>query len=254
MASIGRLAASVAHEINNPLAIINEKAGLLKDLFLIKEEYHKDEKLIGIIDAIMGSVKRAGKITKRLLTCAGKFESAVVEINLREVLEGGLEFYLREASHRSIDLYLDMAEDVGTILSDLGKLQQVFVNIINNAFAAVDDGGRIDIIVRNIDANEVAIQFKDTGCGIPQEDLNRIFEPFFSTRAGKGGTGLGLSITFNLVQEVGGRIKVESEVGKGTEFTVILPRKMPLEPGQSSKKTSGLFKRSVHETDPNIAR
>jgi two-component system, NtrC family, sensor kinase len=238
MASIGRLAASVAHEINNPLAIINEKAGLLKDLFLIKEEYRKDEKLIGIVDAITGCVKRAGKITKRLLTFAGKFESAVVEINLREVLEGGLEFYLREASHRSIDLQLDMAEDVGMIMSDLGKLQQVFVNIINNAFAAVGDGGSINIIVRNLDTETVAIQFKDTGCGIPQEDINRIFEPFFSTRAGKGGTGLGLSITLNLIQEVGGRIKVESEVGKGTEFTVILPRKMPLEAQQSSPGSS----------------
>ncbi len=228
MASIGRLAASVAHEINNPLAIINEKAGLLKDLFVVRAKYQKDEKLIGIADAIIASVKRAGTITKRLLTFAGKFEASVVDINLRDILEGVLEFYHREASHRSISLHVDLAEDVPAIQTDLGKLQQIFVNIINNAFAAVDDGGRVDIVVENAGEDKVSIKFKDTGCGIPEEELHRIFEPFFSTRVGKGGTGLGLSITLNLIREIGGQISVDSEVGKGTAFTVILPLRIPV--------------------------
>lgn len=242
MASIGRLAASVAHEINNPLAVINEKAGLIKDLFVIQQQYQKDDKLIGIADAITASVKRAGTITKRLLTFAGKFETSVVDVNLGDVLEGVLEFYRREASHRNITLRLDIGSDVPAIQSDLGKLQQIFVNIIDNAFAAVDDGGRIDILVQSDGLEQVSITFKDNGCGIPPEGLHRIFEPFFSTRAGKGGTGLGLSITFNLVQEIGGQITVNSELGKGTAFTLVLPRQMsvsaPVNPAVSQEQGS----------------
>ena len=105
----------------------------------------------------------------------------------------------------------------------MGKLQQIFVNIINNAFAAITDGGHIHVDVRMEGERQIAIMIQDDGCGIPKEDLERIFEPFFSTKKGAGGTGLGLSITYNLVQEIGGKITVDSEVGKGTTFKVMLP-------------------------------
>jgi signal transduction histidine kinase len=110
--------------------------------------------------------------------------------------------------------------------SDRGKLQQIFVNIINNAFAAVQDGGHIEIRAIREGEDFLCITFSDDGCGISKEDLDRIFEPFFSTKTGQGGTGLGLSITYNLTQEIGGRINAESEVGKGTSFRVILPLQM----------------------------
>jgi two-component system NtrC family sensor kinase len=109
-----------------------------------------------------------------------------------------------------------------TINSDRGLLQQVFLNILSNAFAAVDDGGQIDVSMRRED-NKVAVTIKDNGSGIPKENLQRIFEPFFSTKS-EYGTGLGLSITFGIVEKLGGRIDVQSQVGQGTSFTVRLPR------------------------------
>ncbi|MCU0579376.1 MAG: ATP-binding protein, partial [Desulfobacterota bacterium] len=113
--------------------------------------------------------------------------------------------------------------DIPAFDSDRGKLQQIFLNIINNAFAAMEAGGRLDITVKRVTEGSVAISFADTGKGISPEDLKRVFEPFFTTKASKGGTGLGLSITYGLVQELGGTIQVESTVGQGTRFTVTIP-------------------------------
>ncbi len=223
MASIGRMAANVAHEINNPLAIINEKAGLIKDLFSMMKEYAPDPKLRGLVDAILVSVKRAGTITKRLLAFARNFEAAVEPVNLREVIEEVLGFLEKEAEHRGIVITLNAPDDLASFESDRGKLQQIFLNIINNAFAAVENEGRLDIEVKQRGKDSIEIEFSDNGCGIAPGDLERIFEPFFSTKANRGGTGLGLSITYNLVRGIGGRISVHSDLGKGTRFTIALP-------------------------------
>lgn len=223
MASIGRLAASVAHEINNPLAVVNEKAGLIKDLFTFKEEYALDPKLNNLVDGIIRCVKRAGTITKRLLTFARNLEATIEPIRLKEIIEETLSFLGKEAEHRSITITLDIAEDIPSFQSDRGKLQQIFLNIINNAFVAVSDGGRLEIHARLEDEDAVSIECIDNGRGIAHEDIDHVFEPFFSTRTSEGGTGLGLSITYNLVHEIGGRIGVKSEPGKGTCFTVTLP-------------------------------
>jgi len=226
MASIGRLATNVAHEINNPLAIINEKAGLIKDLFVIKKEYSNDQKLIGIVDAILSSVKRAGTITKRLLTFARNFEVSIQKISISELLVEVLSFFQKEADTRNIIVKLNIDKKTPEIESDQGKLQQIFVNIINNAFAAIDDGGHIEINTGTENDHQIYILFNDDGCGIHQDDIHRIFEPFFSTKTNCGGTGLGLSITYNLIHEIGGNVSVESDTGKGATFKVILPLKM----------------------------
>ena len=128
------------------------------------------------------------------------------------------------ARRRNTDLSIfgECGEDIPQIESDRGRLQEIFLNVINNSFAAMKDGGHLDIAVRRI-RDSVSVTISDDGCGIPKVDLGRVFEPFFSTKTGKGGTGLGLSITSGLVQELGGDIRVESEVGKGTTFTIILP-------------------------------
>ncbi len=223
MASIGRLAANVAHEINNPLAIVNEKAGLIKDLFLFKGDYAKDERLISLVDSILASVKRAGTITKRLLTFARKFEVSIQKIDLIKLIEEVLGFFQREANHRSVTLKLTAPENIPEIESDVGKLQQIFVNIINNAFAAIHDGGCIEVTIKPKEEYWIELMITDNGGGITKSDIHRIFEPFFSTKTKSGGTGLGLSITYNLVQEIGGKITVESELGKGTTFMVTLP-------------------------------
>jgi len=222
MASIGRLASGVAHEVNNPLAIINEKAGLIKDLFTFKDEYAHDEKLIGLVNSVLSSVKRCGRITRRLLRFARHMDVSVEQINLEEVIHEVLGFLEKEAEYRSIEVSVEV-KDVPVFETDRGKLQQVFLNIINNAFAAMDDGGHLTIVARRELGDDVSATIADDGCGIDDKEITQIFEPFFSTKTGQGGTGLGLSITYGLLQELGGRISVESKVGEGTLFTITLP-------------------------------
>jgi two-component system NtrC family sensor kinase len=231
MASIGRLAASVAHEINNPLAIINEKAGLIKDLFIFRGEYAKDLKLIGLVDSILGSVKRAGTITKRLLNFSRNLQASIESINLKEAIVEVLSFMGKEAELRSIQVTIEVAEDIPDFEIDRGKLQQILLNIINNAFVAMGDGGHLDIKAKREDKDHIFVTITDDGCGISEEDLNHIYEPFFSTKTGRGGTGLGLSITYGLVQEIGGTIHVKSALGKGTSFVISIP----LEPEMKEK-------------------
>ena len=223
LATIGRMAANVAHEINNPLAIINEKAGLIQDLFILKEKYAKDQKLLGLVNSILNSVHRAGTITKRLLSFSRHLDARIENVNLKQTIQEVLSFMGKEAELRPIEITVKVPEDIPQFESDRGKLQQIFLNIINNAFASVNDGGHLDIKVRQEDKNSISITFADDGCGIPKEDINRIFEPFFTTKTGQGGTGLGLSITYNLVQELGGKISVQSELDKGTSFIVHIP-------------------------------
>ncbi|UCG80052.1 MAG: two-component sensor histidine kinase [Desulfobacterales bacterium] len=222
MASIGRLAAGVAHEINNPLAIINEKGGLLKDILSLGSDLPPKEKLVGLIDSIISSVERCSVITHRLLGFARHIDVRSESIDLSQFIEEVLGFIGKEALYRNIAVSMDVADDIPLIKSDRGRLQQVFLNVLNNAFAAVDDGGRIDISVEPASPDRVSVTITDDGCGIPPENLRAVFEPFFSTK-GEKGTGLGLSITYGLVQKLGGNISVESEVNKGTSFVITLP-------------------------------
>jgi len=226
MASIGRLAAGIAHEINNPLAIINEKAGLMKDLFAIKKEYANDSRLTGIADSILSSVKRCATITKRLLGFARQPDISIQSVKVGELIREVLSFTGKEAEYRSIDVMVDVPENIPEIESDRSKLQQIFLNLINNSFAAMEADNSLYISAQNGKDGRISISVSDTGCGIPAPDLERVFEPFFSTKTQKGGTGLGLSITYNLVREIGGSIEVHSTVGEGTTFVVTLPLKM----------------------------
>ena len=222
--SVGRLAAGVAHEINNPLAVINENAGLIQDLFNLKKEYKRDEQLMELIDAVLESVDRCGEITRQLLGFARHFEPQIRPLQLNKIISEVLSFHRKEALYRNIIINVDIPEDIPVIYSDHGSLQQIFLNLINNAFQAMsDDGGRLDIIANKQENDCVSIRIKDNGSGISSEDQKRIFEPFFTTRDLKGGTGLGLSITYGLVRKLKGDISVRSKIGKGTAFTVTFP-------------------------------
>lgn len=225
MATIGRMAASVAHEINNPLAIIGEKAGLIKDLFTFKAAYAEDPKLVGLIDNIIAAVKRAGRITKRLLTFARNLEAKIEKVNLPETIQEVISFVERDAQHRNIHIDTQIKPGLDALCMDRGKLQQVILNIVNNAFAAMDQGGKLEILAAPAFAGRFRLSICDNGPGIAPEDLARIFEPFYSTKKSQGGTGLGLSITYSLVQEMGGTIRVDSRLGEGTCFVLNLPLK-----------------------------
>jgi two-component system NtrC family sensor kinase len=222
MASIGRLAAGVAHEINNPLAIISEKAGLMNDLLSLSKDIHQRDKLSGLADSIISSVDRCSTITHRLLGFARHIDVRLEPIDLSDLIREVLGLMGKEADYRNISINMHTGDGVPVIQSDRGRLQQVFLNVMNNAFAAVSDGGRIDIHLEHPAPNKVSVTIKDNGCGIPRENLKAIFEPFFSTK-GEKGTGLGLSITYGLVQKLGGHISAESEIDKGTSFTITLP-------------------------------
>jgi len=223
MASLGRLAAGVGHEINNPLAIINEKAGLIKDLAgFTTEAFPQRERIVGNLDSILHSVERCRAITHRLLGFARRMDVEREPIELDELLEQVLSFLETEAMHRNVSIERNFPEERITIDSDRGQLQQVFLNILNNAFEATPDGGTISLGLQRDGSGAVAVEIRDTGRGIDAADLRHIFEPFYTTK-GKYGTGLGLSITYGIVTNLGGEIRVESELGVGTCFTLTLP-------------------------------
>jgi two-component system, NtrC family, sensor kinase len=228
LASIGRLSAGVAHEINNPLAIINEKAGLIKDILTYSEIPVQNPRVIELIDSVLSSVERCGTITKRLLSFARHMDSTFETINLPNVIHDVLGFLHKEAEYRNIVITTDLADDIPEFISDRGKLQQIFLNIINNAFSAMKTDGRLNIVVRHhSDEKTIVATITDNGCGISDGDMGKIFEPFFSTKTRQGGTGLGLSITFGLVMELGGKVNVTSKLGEGTSFFITLPLNPP---------------------------
>jgi two-component system NtrC family sensor kinase len=225
LASLGRLASGVAHEINNPLDIINQKVGLIKDLFTMHENYAADEKLMGLVTGVLSSVERAGSITRQLLNFARHMDTEIERFDLGEMVRGLIRLLEKDAEFRCIGIFLDFPASKIVIESDMGSLQQICLNLINNAFAAMEGGGQLDIKIDITVPEQVSITIADNGHGIPPEDLKRVFEPFFSTRSGREGTGLGLSITYGLVREMGGDIAVESKFGEGTRFIVTLPLK-----------------------------
>jgi signal transduction histidine kinase len=229
LASVGRLAAGVAHEINNPLAVINENAGLIKDLFALKEQYREDPRLMGLVDDVLESVERCGEVTRQLLGFARHFEPKIGPVQMEKVISEVLSFHRKEAWYRNIGIHMDIPQNFPTIYSDHGKLQQIFLNLINNSFEAMSDGGHLEIIAEKDGEGYVTIQIKDDGSGISEEDQQRIFEPFFTMKGSKGGTGLGLFIAYGLVRELLGDISVQSKVGEGTAFTITLPIKIERE-------------------------
>jgi two-component system NtrC family sensor kinase len=220
-----RLAAGVAHEINNPLAIINEKTGLMKDIMALSPDFPAKEKFAAQVESILRAVERCRGITHRMLGFARRMDVSAEEIDLGELVKETAGFLSNEAMHRRVDVRLDMDPELPRIVSDRSQLQQVFLNVFNNALAAVADGGRINAIARPLPLPEgqaVEVSVRDNGCGMSEETLKHIFEPFFTTKRGKG-TGLGMSITYGIVKRLGGDIAVESEQGVGTTITITLP-------------------------------
>jgi signal transduction histidine kinase len=227
MVSLGRLASGVAHEINNPLAIINEKAGHIKDIFTLTETYAKDPKLVGLVDSVISTVQRCAKVTKGLLDFTRHLNLSIQAIDLKEIIDEVQSVLTKEAELRSITVGVTVSEDIPPFESDRGKLEQVFFNLFNSAIGAMGDGGHLEITARRKNEDYISVSFTDNGRGIPESDLKHIFEPFYYSKTGHSGTGLGLAVTYALVQEIGGTISVQSRPGQETCFDVSIPLQRP---------------------------
>jgi two-component system NtrC family sensor kinase len=222
LVSIGRLAAGVGHEINNPLAIINQKTGLAEDLLEISPAFEHKETIFGCLRGIDKSVERCKAITHRLLGFARRADVHNEILQVNDILREVLVFLENSMMHSRIRVDLQLQDDLPPIASDHLQLQQIFLNIINNGIDAIGKDGTISIISHTV-AGEVRVVIQDDGHGIDKEILPHIFEPFFTTKETGKGTGLGLSITHGLIKKLGGDITVRSQIDKGTAFTITLP-------------------------------
>jgi two-component system NtrC family sensor kinase len=230
LASIGRLAAGIAHEINNPLAIISAKTGLIMDLLELSEDFKHKKKIASEIHGTSNAVERCKVITHRLLGFARRMDVTLESISINNLMREVLSFLDQEALYRGIHVDLDLGDSIPIIESDRGQLQQIFLNLVNNAIDAIGKDGKVIIKTRARDQNSIQIDVIDNGKGITQDIISHIFEPFFTTKDSveKKGTGLGLFITYGIIKKLGGQISVRSSEGVGTTFSVILPVKINL--------------------------
>ena len=218
LASLGKLAAGVAHEINNPLTAI---VGFSQ---IIKKQSH-DERFNEELDIIYHEAMRTSTIVKNLLAFARQKGPVREECDVNQILKRSLSLRNYELKSSDIELYVEMADDLPKVMADSNQIQEVFLNIILNAedaLHAVEENKNLTIISRRLKDN-VEVIIRDTGKGIPRGILEKIFDPFYTTKGDSGGTGLGLSICHGIISEHQGKIKVQSHPGEGTEFRILLP-------------------------------
>jgi len=217
LAAVGQLAAGVAHEINNPLTAIIANAQLLQRQLPPGDDMQESVELIAQAGA------RATQVVRNLLDFARKEEYHLAATDINETVQKALALAQHELLSRSIALDFEPDPDLPPIYASQDHLQGVWLNLLLNAVDAVQDGsGKIKVSTCQV-GREIRVAIADNGKGIPPERLARIFEPFYTTKAPGRGTGLGLSVCHRIVKQYGGHILVHSEVGKGSEFTVVLP-------------------------------
>jgi len=230
LASVGQLAAGVAHEINNPLGSVLLYADILR-----KETPEDNVQQKEDLDMIVREATRCKTIVTNLLNFSRQNEVLAQETDLNGLLLELAQEVGRKELYRDITLVEELEPGLPLIQADPLQLRQVFLNLMNNAAEAMPDGGRLTLRTRRGSMpGYVTAEVQDTGVGIPQENMSRLFSPFFTTKPIGKGTGLGLAIIYGIVKMHQGQISVQSEVGKGTTFTVSLRERLPTPPTQGT--------------------
>jgi len=226
MASIGELASGIAHEINNPVAIMVEEAGWMQDLLEDDTQLagtKNFEELSRSLRQIRQQGRRCKDITYKLLSFARKSDSRIQEVDLNALVQEIAAISEKRAKYAGVKINMDLDPSIPSIQTSSTEMQQVFLNIVNNSIDAMErKGGELTISSKQ-DSEGIHFRFSDTGEGIPKANLGKIFDPFFTTKPVGKGTGLGLSICFAIIQNLGGKIIVTSQPGQGTTFHIQLP-------------------------------
>ena len=225
LASVGELAAGIAHEINNPVAIMVEEAGWIGDI-LEDDDWGTPENLQEFrraLQQIKTQGSRCKQITHKLLSFARKTDERTQEVDPYALVEETVAVSAQRAKYASVEISTVLQPGLPKICASLSELQQVLLNLINNALDAMaKTGGTLEIAVKQL-GSDLWIHVSDSGPGIPEANLERIFDPFFTTKPVGKGTGLGLSICYGIVTRMGGEIEASSVIGSGTEFRIRLP-------------------------------
>lgn len=216
LASIGRLAAGIAHEINNPLTGVLTFAHLLRQKENMSEQDKQD------LDIVINETTRVGEIVRGLLDFARERPSVKELLDINHAIRQTMRLISKQKQLEQIAIKQDLTEDLPKITGDENQLEQVLLNLLLNACEAMPDGGTLTVSSLARDGN-VLVKVTDTGCGIKREHLDEIFEPFFSTKPVGKSTGLGLSVSYGIIQQHSGTFEVESEEGRGTTVTIVLP-------------------------------
>ena len=229
LASIGELAAGIAHEINNPVAIMIEEAGWIQDL-LEEEEFKQGanlEEFNRALNQITTQGRRCKEITHKLLSFARKTDSRITEISINDLLEEIVYLSSQRTKYGNIEIQTQLAENLPPISASETEMQQVFLNLVNNAIDAMEStGGTIWLVSKN-EGDEIVVEVADDGPGIAEANLSRIFDPFYTTKPVGKGTGLGLSICYGILNKIGGDIEAHSVKGEGCTFKVHIPTGKP---------------------------
>ncbi|MBW2622604.1 MAG: sensor histidine kinase [Deltaproteobacteria bacterium] len=224
LAALGKMAAGVAHEINNPLAVIFQKTGLIEDL-LAEGDFRGSGDLQEFKDAVKKieeHVERARKVVHGMLGYARKMEPYFENVNINETINQTIALLGNYARINNIIIQTDLPDDLPTIASDEAQLQQVIFNLVSNAIDAIGTDGLIQIVCRIEDQN-IIVRITDDGPGMPEDVQKHIFDPFYTTKDASMGTGLGLWVSHNIMEKMGGVISLESREQKGTTFTMQIP-------------------------------
>ena len=225
LSSIGVLAAGVAHEINNPLSSVAGYAEALLRRFKEEESLSEDPRLDAFpkyLQVIVRESYRCKGIIDSLLSFSRKSDGSVSNININVILQEVLELVRYKSRYDKIEIQTRLQSDLPDVLADPTGLRQVCMNLLINAHQAISDSGLVEIST-GMTKNMVMFQIKDSGCGIPKDAIEQIWDPFFTTKEVGQGNGLGLAVTYNIIKRLGGDISVESQVGKGSKFTVRIP-------------------------------